>query len=156
MPHLFSCVNGSNVPSRFPRRPPKAQGLCQAIQGLCPVDRHQPWSLCCALQKGRYEGVLELPRRQPPDLVFSGVTGQRGTQGPGMAILGTFRDDPSGTLHTVGSGPAPQLTAVIGQGRHRESESLSEDNTCTRVTSGQGAPAGGRATTVPVRGEAQC
>lgn len=90
------------------------------------------------LQKGRYGGVLEFPRRQPPDLVFqvcssvslcasylcpelfSGVTGQRGTQGPGMAILGTFRDDHSGSLHTVGSGPAPQLTAVIGQGRHSQ------------------------------------
>lgn len=36
---------------------------------------------------------------------------------------------------------------------------MSEDNTCARVTSGQRAPAGGRATTsttVPVRGEAQC
>lgn len=26
------------------------------------------------LQKGRYGGVLELPRRQPPDLVFQGCS----------------------------------------------------------------------------------
>lgn len=142
MPHLFSCVNGSNVHSRFPRRPPKAQGLCQTIQGLCG---HQPWSLCCMLQKGQYGGVLELPRRQPRDLVFqvyssvslsalylypelfSGVTGQRGTQGPGMAILGTFRERSFWDSSYYGlRASSSKLTAVIGQGRHSQGTRVTE------------------------------
>lgn len=59
-----------------------------------------------------------------PRTVLRGDRAERHT-GPRMAIIGTFRDDHSGTLHTVGSGPAPQLTAVIGP-RKAQSENQSE------------------------------
>lgn len=107
-------------------------------------------------RKGSMGGMPELLRRQPPDLVsqvcssaslsasylcpelFSGETGQRGAQGPGMSILGTFKDDHSVTLPTVGSGPALPSSY---RPRKAQSENLSDSvrgsSTSTSVAEGR-------------------
>lgn len=134
---------------------PALQKLRVSAKAFKVFRGHQP-GVCVPLQKGQYGGMLELLRRQPPDLVsqvcssaslsasylcpelFSGEMGQRGAQGPGMSILGTFKDDHSVTLPTVGSGPALPSSYRPRKARSENlSDSVRGSSTSTSVAEGQ-------------------
>lgn len=123
------------------------------------------------LQKGRYGGVLELPRRQlgvpglllsqslclisMPRTVLRSDRAARHT-GPRDGYIRHVKGRSFWDSSYCGLRASSSTHSSYRPRKAQRTRVLSEDNTCTRVTSGQGAPAGGRDTTVLVRGKAQC